>query len=101
MYLKEGDIGKAESEEVVPAKTEMKITSQIGSVVRSPGSSFLAPASWGTRTGCRWQSPYGGLTPGESFTSVGSFNLHSNPIRERKLHCRWGNRLGKWHKSQG
>lgn len=100
MYLKEGDIGKAESEEVVPAKTEMKITSQIGSAVRSPGSSFLAPASQGTRTGCRWQSPYGGLTPGRALPPLAHLIFTATP-RERKLHCRWGNRLGKWHKSQG
>ena len=28
MYLKEGDIGKAESEEVVPVKTETEVVSQ-------------------------------------------------------------------------
>lgn len=88
MYLKEGDIGKAESEEVVPVKTEMEITSQIGSTVRFPGSSSLAPASRGVRTGCRLQSPCGGLTPRESFSSISSFHLSSNPMRERKSHCR-------------
>lgn len=30
MYLKERDIGKAESEEVVPAKIERKIVSKAG-----------------------------------------------------------------------
>ena len=61
MYLKEGDIGKAESEEVVPVKTETEAISQAGSIGRSPGSGFLAPASgcqdWvsglGARTGCQ------------------------------------------------
>lgn len=87
MYLKEGDIGKAESEEVVPVKTKMEIISQAGSTDSSPGSSSLAPASRGARTKCRLQRAYSGLTPRESFTSVSSFNLHSNPgSRERKLH---------------
>lgn len=96
MYLKEGDIGKVEPEEVVPVKTEMEITSQIGSAVRSPGSTFLAPASWGTD----YRPSAEGRPLGESFTSISSFNLHSNPISERKLFCRQGNRLGKWPKSE-
>lgn len=45
MYLKEGDIGKAESEEVVPVKTETRIMNQAGYAGRSPVSSFPAPAS--------------------------------------------------------
>lgn len=85
MYLKEGNIGKAESEEVVPVKTETKIVSQAGSAGRSPGSSFAALASWGV--GCRLRSAYGGPSPGESFISTGSFKPSSNPRRrERKLH---------------
>ena len=43
MYLKEGDIGKAESEEVVPVKTEMEIVSPAGFAGRSPASSWLLP----------------------------------------------------------
>lgn len=46
MYLKEGDIGKAESEEVVPVKTETEIVSQAGSAGRTRGSSLLTQASW-------------------------------------------------------
>lgn len=62
MYLKERNIGKAESEEVVPVKTETEIISQAGSADRSPGSSFLAPISCGA--GCRVRSAYGRPTPG-------------------------------------
>lgn len=87
MYLKEGDIGKAESEEVVPVKTKMEIISQAGSAGIFPGSSFLASASWGARTECRLQRAYSGPTPRESFTSISSFNLHSNSRgREGELH---------------
>lgn len=44
MYLKEGDIGKAESEEVVPVKTETEMVSQAGSAGTSPGTaSWLLP----------------------------------------------------------
>lgn len=55
MYLKEGNIGKAESEEVVPVKTETKIMSQVGSA----GSSPRDAASWllrggGQTTGGLW-----------------------------------------------
>lgn len=78
MYLKEGDVGQAESEEVVPVKTEMEITGQIGSAVRCPGSTFPAPASRGAD--CRPSTE--GRPLGESFTSISSFNLHSNPIKE-------------------
>lgn len=99
MYLKEGDIGKAESEEVVPVKTETEVVSQAGFTGRSPGSGFLAPASgcqdWvpgqGARTGCqdwvptaesRWWA-----NPRESFTYVSSFNLHSHPGSREKMPC--------------
>lgn len=67
MYLKEGDVGKAESEEVVPVKTETEIISQAGSVGRSPGSSFWAPASRGARAGCPPQTARDEPTQGELY----------------------------------
>lgn len=59
MYLEEGDIGKAESEEVVPVKTETEMVSQAGSARGSPGSSFLAAVSRVPRLGADGRGPTG------------------------------------------
>lgn len=71
MYLKEGDIGKAESEEVVPVKTETEVVSQAGFTGRSPGSGFLAPASgcqdWVSGLGANCREPMVGQPQGELY----------------------------------
>lgn len=79
MYLKEGNIGKAESEEVVPVKTETKIMSQAGSAGSSPRKHLPGSCVVGDRP----QGAFGGSTSRESFLPMGSFNLRSNPRREK------------------
>lgn len=71
MYLKEGDIGKAEPEEVVPVKTETEIISQAGPAGWSREAA--APASHaGCQDRCRVQRVFSKRTPKESFTSLSS-----------------------------
>lgn len=79
MYLKEGNIGKAESEEVVPVKTETKIMSQAGSAGSSPRKQLPGSCVVGDRP----QGAFRGSTSRESFLPMGSFNLRSNPGREK------------------
>lgn len=62
MYLKEGDIGKAESEEIIPVKTETEILSHAGSADRSqvlPGSCLMGYEDWVlTAEGSWWADPH-------------------------------------------
>lgn len=74
MYLKEGNIGKAESEEVVPVETEQKSRSlwpcrEEGG--RQPPSSRLTGRQ--EYVLCRTE---GEPTPRKSFTLISSLNLH-------------------------
>lgn len=78
MYLKKGDIGKAEPEEVVPVETEMEIISQAGPTSQSREAA--APASHaGCQDRCRVQRVFGKLTLKESSTSLSPWNPHSSP----------------------
>lgn len=87
VYLKEGDIGKAESEEVVPVEGEAESVSQAGSAGWAPGSSCAC---------LRHGLPTGGLQGADP-----SFTLHSSPrSREETPFYRRGNRLGKWPKER-
>lgn len=96
MYLKEGDIGKAESEEVVPRKTETEVVSQAG-LQAGPLCEWLAPAcgqdwvpgqcarDWVSGLGANCRAD-GGPTPGELYPRS-SFNLHSHPGSREKMPC--------------
>lgn len=66
-YLKEGNIGKAESEEVVPVETEQKSQVTLDSV----GRTLEAYASWGARN-----MSSAGLQGEPSPKSFTSPNLH-------------------------